>query len=54
MDTNSLLFSLLFTGVTDQNAEITVVPTIKQFPKLFREAQAVVQLECTAVVHILS
>lgn len=54
MDTNCVLSSLVFTGVTDQNIEITVVPTIKKSPKLFREAQAVVHFEHMVVVHIFS
>lgn len=54
MDTNCLLFHLVFIGVSDQNAEIAVVTTVKKSPKLFREAQALVQLELMAVVHASS
>lgn len=50
MKAKCLGFILVFTGVMDQDNEITVVSAIKKSPKLFREAQTVVQLELIAVV----
>lgn len=54
MDTNCFLSHFVFIEVSDQNAEIAVVTTIKKPPELFSEAQAVIQVELMAAVHVFS